>query len=235
MKLFKKTLLATALVGASVAAQAELSANVGVTTEYFWRGVSQSAGSPSVSGGFDYAADSGFYAGTWAGTIDDDAGTIEVEGELVDVNAFDGAEVDFYAGFGGDSGYMTYDVGYIYYYYPSVDDIDFGEIYGSAGFGPLSIFAAYTVNSDGDDNTDLFVEGDLFYSASLSGDISENLSGGLTVGRYDFDNGFGLADYDYFQVDLTQSSDLGDFTLSFIDNDISGSDSTVVFSWGLGI
>ena len=47
---------------ASVSSYAGVSANVSFTTDYIWRGMTQSDG-PAVQGGFDYEADSGFYAG----------------------------------------------------------------------------------------------------------------------------------------------------------------------------
>ena len=43
-----------------------LTANVGIFSQYIFRGLSQTAGKPAIQGGFDYAHSSGFYAGTWA-------------------------------------------------------------------------------------------------------------------------------------------------------------------------
>jgi len=39
-----------------------------VTSQYLFRGIEQTSGA-AVSGGVDYAAESGFYVGTWASTI----------------------------------------------------------------------------------------------------------------------------------------------------------------------
>ena len=75
----KKTLLsisltsliaATSLLSTQAFAVEGLSANVGATSNYLWRGVSQTANAAAISGGIDYEADSGFYAGTWASNID---------------------------------------------------------------------------------------------------------------------------------------------------------------------
>ena len=41
---------------------AAVSANVSFTSDYIWRGMTQSD-APAIQGGFDYANDSGFYAG----------------------------------------------------------------------------------------------------------------------------------------------------------------------------
>ena len=103
---FKHLAVAAAVSSAtfSGAALAQLSGNVGLTSEYFFRGLAQSGGS-AVSGGLDYAAESGFYVGTWASTIN----FASAEGS--------GTEVDLYAGFGGEAGSVGYDIGAIYYWY----------------------------------------------------------------------------------------------------------------------
>src|SRR5207237_1081318 len=44
-------------------------ANVGLFSEYIFRGISQTGGRPAVQGGFDYAHASGLYLGTWASNI----------------------------------------------------------------------------------------------------------------------------------------------------------------------
>ena len=111
------TLIASsALVSTSASAVEGLSANVGLTSNYLWRGVSQTDDGAAISGGIDYAADSGFYVGTWASNVDfgDDASY----------------ELDFYAGFSGElpDGF-GYDVGYIYYAYPDSAESDSANEY----------------------------------------------------------------------------------------------------------
>jgi len=63
MKSSTKVLSISALALATLApaAQAEITANVALTTDYVWRGVSQNQEDPALQGGFDYAHDSGFY------------------------------------------------------------------------------------------------------------------------------------------------------------------------------
>ena len=82
MKVTKTALAALALVAASTA-QAELSANLGFASDYYFRGILQ-AGS-SANGGLDFES-GGFYAGTWAADVKD------------------GLEVDGYFGYGGELG-----------------------------------------------------------------------------------------------------------------------------------
>jgi uncharacterized protein (TIGR02001 family) len=111
-------LLIGALTFASTA-HAELSFHVGVFSDYLDYGASASNNNAVVQGGIDYSHDSGFYSGTALSTLDDG----------------DGQEVELYAGYGFSVGEFDIDVGYVYSYYPSLDDEDLGEIYGQVGWG----------------------------------------------------------------------------------------------------
>ena len=57
---------------AQTAAPAEpgpITANVSLTSDYRYRGISQSNLQPAIQGGFDYAHPSGFYIGNWNSSI----------------------------------------------------------------------------------------------------------------------------------------------------------------------
>ena len=77
MKKLKLAVLASAFLASGAAlAQAKpaepdytLSANVGVVSDYRYRGISQTRLKPALQGGADFAHKSGFYVGTWASTI----------------------------------------------------------------------------------------------------------------------------------------------------------------------
>jgi uncharacterized protein (TIGR02001 family) len=121
-----------------------VTANVGLFSEYIFRGISQTAGKPAVQGGFDYAHSSGLYLGTWASSIS----------WLQDFGAYNRSslEWDFYGGYKaaiGDSDF-SYDVGALYYYYPGkrnpgVLNVDTFELYGSIGWKWLSAKASYNL------------------------------------------------------------------------------------------
>ena len=98
--------------------QLELSANVGLTTDYVFRGFSQTDEGPAVQGGFDLTYGS-FYAGVWGSNLEfEDDGT--------------NIELDFYAGFTPKWRNLDFDFGVIYYAYPDGDDsggeLDFWEL-----------------------------------------------------------------------------------------------------------
>jgi uncharacterized protein (TIGR02001 family) len=191
-----KIAIAVGALIVSGTAAAEFSANIGATSNYVWRGVSQTDDAAAVSGGLDYAHEKGFYAGTWASNVDFDDDTT--------------AEVDVYGGFANelDMG-LGYDLGVIYYWYPGAnDDLDFTEIYGSLSYGPVTGGINFTVDKEASGgNTN-----DVYYHLGAGFDVAETWSIGGTVGYYDFDGG---GDYSHGQVDITKSAgSLGDFTLT---------------------
>ncbi|MBS0329933.1 MAG: hypothetical protein JSR30_08780, partial [Proteobacteria bacterium] len=68
MKKLVHALVLTSLVGAPAFAMADepasphtLSANVSLTSNYVFRGISQTGGEPAIQGGLDYSHSSGFY------------------------------------------------------------------------------------------------------------------------------------------------------------------------------
>ena len=219
----KKLAVAVGALAISGSALAELSANIGVTSNYVWRGVTQTDDSAAISGGIDYAHESGFYVGTWASNVDFEDTT---GGQ---------AEVDLYGGFSNElaSG-LGYDAGVIYYAYPQADkpddELDFTEIYGNVSYGPVSGGISYTVDKEagGDEN-------DLYYHISASTDIKDGWGIGATLGYYDYDDD---TDYTHGQIDITK--DVGDFG-AFIfsvsgvldqDDDLDLDDNAIVFvSW----
>jgi uncharacterized protein (TIGR02001 family) len=87
------------------------SASVGVTSDYVFRGVSQSNENAALQGGVDFTCGR-FYAGVWASSV--------YASEAV-------AEVDLYAGFKHTTGPVNWDLGFIYYTYPGESsDSSFG-------------------------------------------------------------------------------------------------------------
>ena len=169
----KKTLIASLLGAATLVsgyAQAELSANVGVVSNYLWRGMEQTDGGPALQAGLDYSNESGFYAGTWASNVDD----FGVDATL---------EVDLYGGYAGSASGWDYDIGYILFMYPGTDsDVDFGEIYGSVSKGDLTLGLAVLANANGADFGD-----SIYASVDYSLAVIEGFDVGLHLGSYSGD------------------------------------------------
>ena len=192
-------ILATGTMFTTVAQAASVEANVGFTSDYLWRGMTQNAEDSSFSGGIDVSYDSGFYAGTWVG----------------DVN-YDGAsyELDVYGGYAGESGSLSYDVGYIQYMYPNkTTDGDFGEMYVTLGTGPVSVSYYYEVDND----VSTIDSGDNTYlSLDYSTDLSDDWGLSLHYGIYEIDGN--TADYDE-QIDMSLTLSKGDFSFSIVETD----------------
>jgi uncharacterized protein (TIGR02001 family) len=120
---------ALALAGVvRVAAAADITGYAVLTTDYVWRGVTQSDGDPAIQLGGDVSFSSGFYAGIWGSTIDIDNG----DGRLRDT------EVNYYLGYRFDAGRRwTLGVSAIAYTYPGQKgaiDYDYEELILSANF-----------------------------------------------------------------------------------------------------
>ncbi len=220
-----KTLLASSILAASAVAssvamaESNWSANIGVTSNYMWRGVTQTGDQAAIQGGIDYANPNGFYAGTWMSNV-----------TWTDP---EGYELDLYAGYGFDVGTTSWDVGYIYYAYPltendgtlNLEDADFGEVYLNFGWDWLGLGVAYTTNVAGKvdgDGAD-FPDGHLYYFASAEFEAG-GIGYGLVIGKYDFKDEANPLDYTYGEVYLTKD----DFTLSIAKNDAEDA------AWGVG-
>lgn len=101
-----------------------LTANVGIYSQYIFRGLTQTNGDPAIQGGFDYSHASGFYLGTWASNIswlkeNYTSTTGSVSGSYKSGGSM---EWDFYGGYKGSIGDFGYDVGLLQYYYPGATD-----------------------------------------------------------------------------------------------------------------
>ena len=120
----------------------ELSFNVGVASEYRYRGIAQTRLDPALQGGADYTHNpSGFYAGTWLSTIK----------WVKDAGGSGDVEWDIYAGKKGEiTKDISYDAGVLTYVYlsngldkvPGFVDANTTEIYGQLGTGP--VYAKYS-------------------------------------------------------------------------------------------
>ena len=120
--------------------------NVGLYSQYVFRGVSQTDEKPAVQGGFDLGHKSGFYVGTWASNIS----------WISDANPAASAsmEWDMYGGykatFADDWGY---DLGVLYYWYPGQYPAGYSpkpnttELYGALSWKWLSLKYSWSANN----------------------------------------------------------------------------------------
>ena len=147
MKTFTMTLATIGLL-ATAAANAEVSGSVtgAFTSDYDFRGVSQSAGDPAVQGSLDLEGSSGWYIGVWGSKVDFGPG------DSTDL------ELDWYAGFTmGET--WVWDAGITRYSYPNGDDLDYTELYLGVDYDGAENWGAgfkqwYSYDWFGFENTD---------------------------------------------------------------------------------
>ena len=145
MKKYLQTLLPVCLLAAAPLAMAEddkdkawsMTGNVALTTDYIFRGISQTNTDPALQGGFDFEHKSGFYAGVWGSNVE--------FGDEAHI------EIDLYGGYKFKVGKMIeVDVGGIHYRYPgdrttdkdgdpTTGDSNFEEVYAGATFSTKNI------------------------------------------------------------------------------------------------
>ncbi|MGJ9416522.1 TorF family putative porin [Massilia sp. CMS3.1] len=169
-------LTTTFAAGSACAAEAmaanDLSFNAAVTSDYRYRGISQTRMQPALQGGADFVHKaSGVYAGAWASSIKwtSDAGG---DGDV---------EIDLYLGKRGElSAGLGYDVGVLRYAYPSNDlasvpgfvNANTTEAYAQLSYGTALVKYSHAV-------TNLFGFVDSKDSAYL--DLAANLDAGSGV------------------------------------------------------
>lgn len=211
----KKIFAMVALAGLwAGAAQAGVSGTAALTSDYVFRGISQTAEDPALQGSIDFEFDNGVYAGLWGSNVDFD----DCCDESVEIDGY----VGFYNELGED---WRYDAGAIYYYYPGTDeDLDYGEVYLGVGWRWLDVYYYYT--------NDFYASGDagFYWDASAEfelpvWELGLKLHYGYTGGpalNGDSAQDVGVESYSDYSIGLTR--DFGNFTaeLAYWDTDLDG-------------
>ena len=216
MTLLAATLMTVFAAGNALAEEAkaatDLSFNAALTSDYRYRGISQTRLDPALQGGADFVHNaSGLYVGAWASTIKwtrDAGGNGDVE-------------IDVYAGKRGEvAAGVGYDVGVLTYVYPSnglarvpgFASADTTELYGQLSYGPAQIKYSHAV-------TNLFGFVDSENSGYL--DLAANLDAGgdmvvnLHAGRQRVKNN-GAASYTDWKIGVTRDFGIVTGALAYI-------------------
>lgn len=180
---------AAALLAIAVAAPAQaeeaapasplhLSANVGVVSQYVFRGTTQTNEKPALQGGFDFTHDNGLYAGLWMSNVS----------WISDTNPAASAslEADLYAGWKpAVTDWLNVDLGVLRYAYPGsypagMTKPDTTEIY--AGLDAKWIAFKYSY-STGDTFGNAGTSGSSYADLSLNHELFAGISGIAHIGR----------------------------------------------------
>ena len=191
-----------ALAADEAPAASPLTFNIGVASEYRYRGISQTRSKPALQGGADYAFANGLYIGTWASTIK----------WIKDAKGGADVEIDIYGGYKGefakDAGY---DVGVLAYQYPNnglKPSANTTEIYGALNLGQLSVKYSHAV-------TNLFGFAKSKNSGYLESSLSFELAEGLTlVPHIGYQKVSGGSNYSYTDYSLTLAKDFSGLVVS---------------------
>lgn len=187
------SLLAAGAIIPTAQAEVEVSAEVGVSSMYLWRGYDLGGG--AALWGDLSASMNGFYAGIWTSSGDEEMGT----------------EYDLYLGYATDIGDFGFDIGYATYVYPQDKSDDkkyvspgkLAEAYLGMSYGPASLTYFKNIARHSDDKEALK---DYWYAVA-----------DVDVG--DFNIAYGQHETKVSHVDLTYSYNENlSFTLSKIVN-----------------
>lgn len=225
---FRATALALVLAGlaAAPAVQAGTSGSVTVTSDYLFRGVTQTNKKPALQGGVTYTADSGFYVGGWGSSISWLSDADPAVSSQAELDGFMG-----YSGKFGDSD-VGFDVGGNYYWYPGKYPSGFNnpntfELYAGVSYKILSAKYYYST-TDLFGVTDSKGSGDLDVAANWEFAPSWTLNAG--VGKQWVKHNSGL-DYSYWKLGVTKSFESGfSVAASYNDTDINGLDDAFVLT-----
>lgn len=175
------------LVGSAALAQTTapapdftLSYNVGVTNDYRFRGMAQTATDPALQAGVDFAHKSGFYLGAWGSNVS----------WIKDFGATDGSlEIDLYGGYKGaviDG--LGFDLGLITYQYPgntATTNANTTELYGALSYGPVTAkYSRSTGNFVGNANS----SGSAYVEVAATLDLGNGFTLTPHVGRQTIPN-----------------------------------------------
>ncbi len=202
--------VAAAIPSIALAEGSPLSFNASLTSDYRYRGISQSRLKPALQGGVDYALPAGFYIGAWGSTIK----------WIKDWGGDANVEIDLYGGYKGEIAKdIGYDVGLLQYVYPGAKtplwdagfkDPNTTELYGAITFGPATAKVSYAL-------TNLFGNYDFANNKKSNGSYYLDLGATFEVGA-----GINLAPHvGYQKVKNITNASYTDYSLT-VSKDFSG-------------
>ena len=259
----RKSLITTAVLGALLAPSFVFAAdaapasdftasyNVGLFSQYIFRGLTQTNNKPALQGGFDVSHKSGLYIGGWASNVSwlrDNAGTSTAPL----YNSGGSLEIDLYGGFKTEVQGVGIDLGALQYYYPGslnnavYDKANTTELYGALSYGWLQAKVSgvvskdawgfgkkYNAGTNGDDERGT-------YYAELNANIplaDTGITALIHVGRQEFNQAKSAptnpeASYTDWKIGLTKGFDGGlNIGAFYSDTDISNANAAANWTY----
>lgn len=188
------------------------SVNAAITSDYIFRGISQTDNDPGISVGGDLSYGI-LYAGFWASNVDEGISPENIE-------------IDYYAGIKPVLGPATFDFGVLLYTYPGIDlggseeVVELKAAVSGEILPKLSATAVLYYSPEAlDDLGEYFVyEGTLAYALPKVLVFDPTLSG--TIGAYDYDDDTANEDYTYWNAGIGFAWDNFVFDFRYWDTDV---------------
>jgi uncharacterized protein (TIGR02001 family) len=217
-------------IGSYAAEKTKFSANVGLVSEYYFRGISQNDDAPALQGGFDYevsaSKDLTVYAGIWGSSVDFNEGAGGAS-----------LEADYYAGIRTTLGSgVSLDTGLIYYTYPgaaSSSNYDFWEAQAALGYdfgaAALTVSVNYSPENFGKSGKAVY------YKAAVDVPVKD-ITLSAYVARQNVDDNDAFANPDYTEYNLSAGTSMKGFdvAVAYSDTNISpeadGTGKALIFS-----
>ncbi len=200
-----------------------VSANVALTSDYVFRGISQTQEEAALQGGFDYAHQSGFYAGVWGSNVN-----FAESAALVAPAKRAQLELDLYGGYGGKIGEKaSWDVGLLHYAYPGAGsrlNYDYTEIYGKIGLTIGKHSLEFALNH----TSEFFADSGkaTYFAVNLEVPLPSDFTFTAHVAKQEIDKEpiFGTPDYTDYKVGISKKVKGIGLALDLYDTDLSKSE-----------
>jgi len=229
-KLSYAVVVASLMAAGAVQAAVTTTGSVAFTTDYKFRGISQSNTNAAVQGSMTMAHDSGVYFTAWGSSI---------------ANATGGMELDTLLGYAGTSGNIGYDVGVMRYNYPGADGsagkLSYNEVYGSVSAKGAKLGVAYSDDYYAESGKFLYIYG------SYAAEVYKGFGVVASVGLNKFDDAAGLQkagipnsgsnedSYIDYKVGVTKSFEGIGFELAYIGSDVASADDATNLGEGVAV
>jgi len=166
--------VALSITSASIWA-GSISTNLTATSNYIWRGVSQTNDQAAIQGGADYTINKNFYFGAWTSNVTNDT------------------ELDIYGGYTNKFGEFDFDAGFItYQYIGNSGQDDFTETFAGARYKNYSAKISLDIN-----------ESDIYLEGAADFDLPDKYLLTAHLGIYSFDRA-GRTDYNDYSATISK-------------------------------
>lgn len=189
------------LAVAGAASAGTFSVTPTIASDYDFRGVTQTDGDVAFQLGGTYNFDNGFYAGAWGSNVKD-GNPLTSKPDI---------ELDYFAGFAGETDMFGYDVGVIYYHYLDAGSLNTVEAYAGISKEWFSAKLSYSPDVASSDESSIYLETNANYA------LPSNFSLLAHVGYATSD---AFSDYVDYSVGVGYSINNFDLAVKYVDNDM---------------